>query len=379
MAATPVTSLNTPFTNADGEVGLTGALDNGGASDSFVWFDTGIVWRNSSAVGVTLSGSESTMGVGDMGQFIYSTAVDGNDAVWTQNGALAIDSDPAPGFPGGTITTFHSRPTMIPSGQAFWISGFNASGGTSTEGRMLYTSTDGTPATISVVLRSDDMIGGLAIDRPSGVDFDYQISDNGAHHIQVLQMDTGSTTDDDHVYVDGAFVARETSPTGQGDGWDNFDSVSINNSGDYLFSGDTDGATTSDEFIAYNATIALREGATIGGVTLTNGSTVQALSLDNLGQAVHSWLVSGGAETLFFAPDASDLLGTSIPLLQVGDTVDVDGDGTGDATVTDLNASGVIGPGLSLAEDQRVYVEVDLDFGAGASRRSSRSVCPWTW
>lgn len=255
----PVTSLNSPFTNADGEVGFTGILDNGGASDSFVWHDTGIVWRNSSAMGVTLAGGESTMGVSNTGGFIYSPSVDGDDAVWTHNGELAVDGDPAPGFPPGTTTTFHSRPTMIPGGQAYWISGFNASGGTATEGRMLYTSTSATPGTINVVLRSDDMIGGLMIDRPSGIDFDYQISDDGSHHIHVLQMDTGSTVDDDHVYVDGAFVARETSPTGQGDNWDNFDNVSINDAGSYLFSGDTDGATTSDEFIAYNGTIALRE------------------------------------------------------------------------------------------------------------------------
>lgn len=360
-----VTIVNSPFTNGDGEVGFTGAVDNGGSSDSFVWFDAGIVWLNSSAVGNTLTGAEGTMGVGNSGEFVYSPSVNGDDAVWTHLGLLAVDSTAAPGFPPPTTTTFHSRPQMIPGGQAYWVSGFNESGGTTTEGRMLYTSSDGTPGGISVVLRSDDMIGGLAIDRPSGIGFDYQVSDNAAHHIHDLLMDTGSTTDDDHVYVDGAFVAREASPTGSGDNWDNFDSMSINDSGNYLFSGDTDGATTSDEFIAYDGVIALREGDTIGGVTLTSGASVQALSLDNLGRAVHSWSVSGGGEILFFAADASDLAGTSLPLLATGDSVDVDGDGIGDATVTDFNASGIIGPGLSLAEGDRVFVEVDLDFGMG--------------
>jgi hypothetical protein len=360
-----VTSLNSPFTNADGEVGFTGVLDNGGSSDNFVWHDASIIWRNSSAVGVTLAGGESTMGVSNTGGFVYSPSVDGDDAVWTHNGELAVDGDPAPDFPPGTTTTFHSRPTMLPGGQAYWISGFNESGGTTTEGRMLYTSADSTPGTIAAVLRSDDMVGGLLIDRPSGVDFDYQISDDGNHHIHVLQMDTGSTTDDDHVYVDGAFVARETSPTGQGDNWDNFDTVSINNAGDYLFSGDTDGAAASDEFIAYNGSIVLREGDAVGGVTLTTSASVQAVSLNNMGQAVYLWLVSGGTEILFFAADASDLAGTSIPLLRTGDSVDVDGNGTSDATVTDFDASTTFGPGLWLAEDGRVFLEVGLDFGSG--------------
>lgn len=38
-------------------------------------------------------------------------------------------------------------------------------------------------------------------------------------------------------------------------------------------------------------------------MTLNSGSTVQVLSLDNLGRAVHSWLISGGSETLFFAAE----------------------------------------------------------------------------
>lgn len=32
-----VTSLNSPFTDGSGKVGLTGALDDGGSNDNFVW------------------------------------------------------------------------------------------------------------------------------------------------------------------------------------------------------------------------------------------------------------------------------------------------------------------------------------------------------
>jgi hypothetical protein len=178
-----VSVLNSPFTNGNGDVGFTGSLSTAGGTDNFVWFDTGITWRNSDALPTVLSGAEGTMGVSDSGGFIYSPSTDGDDSVWTHNGALLIDSDQAPGFPPGTINTFNSRPTMSANGAAFWVSGFNASGGTGTEGRMLYTSPDAMTSTISVVIRSDDMIGGFIVDRPSGVGFDYQLSDNTTHHI----------------------------------------------------------------------------------------------------------------------------------------------------------------------------------------------------
>jgi hypothetical protein len=354
----PVTALNSPFTNGNGVVGFTGS-----AGENFVWYDTGITWLSSDGLPSVLTGAEGTMGVSNTGGFIYSPSVDGNDSVWTHNGLLQTDNVPAPGFPVPTMITFNSRPHMLPTGAAYWVSGISYTGGTSTEGRVLFTSSDSTPAAITPVIASDDLVGGLPIDRPSGIDFDFQISDDGAHHIHPLLLDTGSTTDDGIIYVDGAVIARETFPSGGGDNWDNFDNVSINNAGNYLFSGDTDGATTSDEFIAYNGTIQIREGDVIDGITLTTTASVSTLSLNNLGQAAYIWSHSGGTETLFFACDASDLATSSVAVLSTGDDVDFDGGGA-DALVTDFNASSAIGPGLWLAEDGRVFVEVDLNYGA---------------
>ena len=50
-------------------------------------------------------------------------------------------------------------------------------------------------------------------------------------------------------------------------------------------------------------------------------------------------------------------------VLSTGDQIDIDGDGASDATVVDLKANSGTGPGLWLAEDARVFVEVDLDYG----------------
>jgi hypothetical protein len=355
----PVTSLNATFVNNAGDVGFTGNLDNGGSSDGFVFSGAAVVHLNSAVVGNTLAGGESTMGIDDGGGFIFSPSIDGDDGVWSQNGQVAVEGTQAPGFPGGTNSTFHSRPTMIPPGAAYWVAGFDDTGGTTTQGRMLYTSSDATAGNTTVVLRSDDLVGGTAIDRPSGIDFDYDFSNDGSHHVSVLLLDTGSTTNDGIVYVDGTNVAQETGASGDGDNWDNFDAVAINDSGDYLFSGDTDGATASDEFIAYNGSIALREGDLVDGVTL--GSSVLFLAMNNRGAAIHAWT----GESLFYACDASDLAGTSVHLLTTGASVDLDDDGVSDATVTDFNTSGIIGPTGGLDPGGRVYLEVDLDYGGG--------------
>jgi hypothetical protein len=361
-APAAITSLNSPFTNGDGEVGFTGS-----AGENFVWFDTGIIWLSSDAPpGTVLTGAESTMGVGNDGEFIYSPAVNGDDAVWTHNGALLVEGSPAPGYDPPTTSIFNSRPHMLPGGASYWVAGVSYSGGTSTEGRVLYASSDSTPATITRVIASGDLVGGFPVAAgSSGIGFDYQISDSGSHHIHELVLETGSTTNDDIVYVDGAIVARELSPSGGGDNWDNFGTVTINDSGDYLFSGDTDGATTSDAFIASNGVIVVREGDTLAGVTLTSAASVNALSMNNLGRATFVWSVGGIGKVLFYACDVADLVGSSVELLRTGDELDLDAVPGPDAVVSDFNASTAIGPGLWLAEDDRVFVELDVDFGAG--------------
>lgn len=192
----PIGNLGAPFVNSLGQVGFTGGLDTAEGTDSFVWFDDGITWKNSDADTNVLTGAEGTMGISDTGDFIYSPQTDGDDSVWTASGLLAVENTPAPGFPADVITTFHSRPQMLSSGRAHWVAGFNDTDGSGTDGRVLFTSVDGTPGQIEVVLRSDDVIEGFTIDRPNGIDFDYDFSDNGAHHIHTLFMDTGSSADD---------------------------------------------------------------------------------------------------------------------------------------------------------------------------------------
>lgn len=358
-----VSSVGSPFTNGNGDVGAVLNLDDGRRA---IWYGSGVIFTSDMALPDTVTGGESTMGIGNNGEFIYSPSFNGNDSVWGQNGLILAEPDQAPGYAPGFDITFNSRPQMIDDGSGFWIGGINdGAGGTSTVERAMFRSNPN--GTIDRVIGAGDAIGnsgGLSINIGSGVDFDYHVSGNGANMINVFTSDSGSTTNDGVVAVNGDMVARESLATGQGDNWDNFDHVSINNSGNFVFSGDTDGASSSDEFIAFNGDIALREGSMIDGLTL--GSSVDALSINNLDQAAFIWDTAEATETLFFANNAMDF-SSAIALLSVGDQFDMDHDGVGDWLIDDFNASSAIGPGLDFAEDGFVHVEVDLESFDGST------------
>jgi len=346
-----VSTVNAPFTDGNGKVGFVGALVD---AQRFIWWGAGPVFYSNDALPDVLSGGEGTMGVSNTGGFIYSPSVNSNDAVYTHGGTLLQKGDAIPPLP-GLYSAFNSRPTMLPNGTAYWVGGSTPTqGSTSATNRHLFRATDPTnPATITRVLGGGDVIEGKTI-KTTASNFDYWISDNAAHHIQVLDMDV---TLNEHVYLDGGFVAQEGGATGQGDNWSTFDIVAVNNFGKYIFTGDTDGVTSTDEFLAYNGSIVVREGDSLDGHTLTSGYTLRAASINNLNQVVHMW-GSGTEERLFFA-NASNLA-NSIQLVQTGDEIDVDGDGTSDFLLTDFQASTVIGPGLSLAEDGWVYLETEM-------------------
>lgn len=348
VSGSTISTLNTPFTDGNGTVGFVAGLADG---NNIIWYGLGPIFNSDDALPDDLSGGEGTMGVSDTGGFIYSPSFNGFDSVYTHAGKLLAEDDDAPGVP-ANFSSFNSRPTMLPNGTAHWVGGYTDTLGGATDGRVMYEATDvSNPGTITPLLKTGDLVNGFAI-TSSGIGFDYDFSDNGSNHIFSLILDTGSTNTDDFIYVNGATVAQEDTPTGGGDDWDNFDAVSINNLGNYLFSGDTDGSSTTDEFLAYNGVISLREGDVVDGVTLEDA--VHWASINDLGQAAFIWN-SSLEETLFFGDAAN--LASSIALLSVGDIISQDGV---DYEVTDFNASNIISPGLDLAEDGLVYVEVDL-------------------
>jgi hypothetical protein len=124
-----------------------------------------------------------------------------------------------------------------------------------------------------------------------------------------------------------------------------------------VVTGDTDGDTTTDEFVAFNGLIGVREGDLVDGIAIPVDATVRAASINDRNEVVHIWGRGlADAEYLFFGLGPS--LQNSVAILSVGDEIDVGTDGIADYAVTDFRPSSFVGPGLDLAEDGAVYVGV---------------------
>jgi MYXO-CTERM domain-containing protein len=364
-AAGAVTEIHPAFVNAANELAFVGEYGEG---NHFVFIGDDIVWQGSDDMGAMLTTVEPAMDSNGMGAFVYAPNVDGVGGLYTHDGLFAVAGEPAVGFEDGSTYVFLSFPSMTADGAIYWRSEVDTDGDGLTDAYGLFHAPDGTPASTELLLRSGDMVGMFTIDDiPVGVDGDYAISEDGAHHIHSLNM-TGSVESDGFIWLDGALVVRELDPVPDAtDRWGTFDLVAINASGHYLFTGDTDAPETADEYIAYDGGITIREGDVVAGVTLGSSATIRHIAINDFEQAAFVWgyetPTGGYRETVFFSCSAADLAGTARAIMTtVDDDIDVDGDGMGDYAVTDLTHIGIT-PGRILGESLFVYVELELDDG----------------
>jgi hypothetical protein len=353
-----VNNISNPFTNEAGQVGFTFSLVNG---DHGVWFDSSALHLNSDVIGTALSGAEFTCGIGRNGKFIFSPTIDSDlDAAWGHAGLILKEGDSIISLP-PNISIFNSRPQMYGSANAYWIGGVNASGGTSTEQRFFYRKIDSAAYEV-LYPEFDTLLDGTILD---DMGFDYDVSDNDSFRILEVAVATGSSADDGGFAINrDSMLAQEGNPTGDGDNWDNFDFISVNNQGHHVWSGDTDGDSGTDEYIALDGQIVLREGDIIDGVTLTSSMSVRGISINDFGKIV--FVVSyNGIESLF-ETDINDFVGNSQLIASIGDMIDTDGDMSGDYIIDDFNTG--LGMGLDLSEHNYVFVELDItSIGGGSS------------
>lgn len=368
-AGSTINDFGPVFVDGSGRPGSLLVLADGQRA---IWYDGSVVFASGSVVSPVLAGGEATIGIGNGGRFVYSPDADAEDSLWTDQGLLLRESEPAPGLP-GLFVSFASRPSMLPDGRTLTVAGWREAPTGSTIGRILYRHTPGATAPWEVVLRSGgDSVGGIAPIGTTGVGFAYDSSDDGSELVIVLLLDTGNVANDAVVWRNGAVMAREgqTVPGGiGGENWQGFAGVAINDTGDWLLAGDTSGPTATDAFIAWNGQILVREGSTYDGVTIPAGSAARSMSINNRGQAVYAWNLGGSAgQALFFAPDASRLADARL-LLRTGSQIDLDGDGVSDGTIVEIFHSFTSTVGLSLGNDNAVHVDVSYSDGV-VTRRS---------
>lgn len=359
LGGRPVTGIGQPFTNSLGQVGFV-VLHTGDNTRS-IYLGNGSAFNSSSEP--TWTGSEDTMGISDAGDYIYSPSVGGNDAVVTSSGVLLKGTDPLP-FDNSRFSTFNSRPRMTANGTAAWVGGSATTAGGSTTARALMkNATPSNPAATVSLLKGGDLVSGVAV-AAAGINFAYDISDNGNNWVNDTTL-VAATSADRAIVVNGTIAMREGDATGQGDLWQNWRFMGINDSGNFTICGDTNSAT--DDFVTFNSTIKVRQGDTVDGLTL--GTTVDMVSINNNDQIAMIWDIVGGTgqEALFLGD--GNTLGTSAQmLLRTGDLLDINNDNNADVTLTDFTASATIAPGLDIADNGVVYVNVNVTpIGGGAA------------
>jgi hypothetical protein len=249
-------------------------------------------------------------------------------------------------------------------GIPYFVGGIRETPTGSTSIRGLFYGMDATP----VFLGGDSLPGLPApLTANSSPSFDYRYSAYGSHYIAEVDMDTGSSTNDnamifdgEGLLIDGQLVQEDTPVPAAagglpGENWDNFDYLGINEAGDYLMTGDTNGDTATDEYVLINGVIELREGDVVSGYTLSG--SIEKAFMNNSGDWAVIWdvdLPTGeNVEVLIFNREI---------VLMEGDYVDTNGDGLPDdnSFLTDFTgiASLVVGP---RAEDDAVTVYFTAD------------------
>jgi hypothetical protein len=360
-----VSSLTNTATNHVGGYAVGLSSTDGSATLSHFWGNAtggaGATLRTEMTIGTfTQLSFESFYGMSDTGQLAYSATgedppLSSLDSVWLDDTPVAVEELPVVSLP-GQYWTFASRPSVAANGVPHFVGGIASSPGSSTENRVLASTTAAT-----ILLATGETPTGLpaAID---GIDFDYRFSALSTHWIAPVTMNL-STTIDGTIVVDGAglmldgALVQEGSPLPAavgglpGENWDNFDYCGYTEDGQYFFTGDSDGSTSTDEFILKNGTIIVREGDVLDGETLSG--SIEGAYINEDGDVAFIWDVAGNTLEALYINDRL--------LLTEGDDVDWDGDGVVDVGYTLSNFTGTSALTIS---DRDASNDVDLYFTA---------------
>jgi hypothetical protein len=374
-AGQTVQSIASPSANQDG-----GWAFNFNATDGTTSFGT--IWGNATGGPGNLIRTEGTFppyeqesyesfwGFGGGGVCAYSAistnienGVSGLDGVWLDNSPVVVEEEEFP-HQAGFWWSFGSRPGVTEDGIPYFVGGITDVQGGSTDFRGLFYGLNAAP----VFLGGDSLPGLPApLTATASPGFDFRYSAFGSHFICEVDMDTGSSSNDLAMVFDGAGLlidgqlVQEGSPVPAvagglpGENWAAFDYVGVSEDGDYMITGDTSGATTTDEFVLINGVIVMREGDAINGYTL-NGSIETGFMNEN-GDFAVVWdvdLPTGeNVEALIF--------NGQVALLE-GDYVDTDGDGLPNNDSTVSNFTGIASLVVAdRADDNSVFVYFTAD------------------
>jgi hypothetical protein len=378
IAGHSVTSLNNTAVNHAGGYAIAVNTSDGATTLSSVWGNAaggpGANIRTEGTFGSLVQTSyESFYGMSNTGQIAYSASGTGGpvgsfDSVWLDDTPVMVEGDVYPHAP-GLWWRFGSRPGVTADGVPYFVGGLTSTQGGSTENYGLFRGLTGMPEFVG-----GDVLPNLPapLHTSSTISFDYRYSAFASAYIGEIRMD-GLTSSTDNAIVlagsglllggtlvqEGNVVPAAVGGIG-GEAWGAFDFMGVTEGGQFFFTGDTDGATATDEYIVKNGIIAYREGDVVDGETLSG--SIEGAYMNEDGDLAYIWDVQAGVlEALY-------LDGTL--LLTEGDEVDMDGDGTIDSGAVLRDFTGI--STLTLSDrtpggSVNVYFTADIDTAGTSS------------
>lgn len=378
-----VGSINNPSVNHSGGWAFNFNAEGGGQTISTLWGNgmggPGMVLRQEGTFPPYVQTSfESFWGMGAGGVSCYSPSseledgsITGLDGVWIDDTPVAVEEmvfDYLPGY----WFSFGSRPGCTEDGIPYFVGGITDTQGGSTDLRGLFYGFDAEP-----LFLGGDLLPGLpAALTGSGISFDFRFSKFGTHYIAEVTMETGDTGtntayvfDGEGLLIDGQLVQEgmpvpESAGGFPGENWSGFDFTSVTESGDYMFTGDTSGATTEDEFVCINGMVLIREGKVIGDLTVMG--SIEGAFMNEDGDYVVIWDVD-----LPTGENVEAMIFNGEVVLKEGDIIDVDGDGVPDPGAVVDNFTGISSVVLSDRNEDgavSVYFTADVDVSVGLGR-----------
>ena len=259
------------------------------------------------------TGIDGEIGLGDDGSLAYTATIDDGSggnlrAVFLDDTAVLTEGDAAANGASNFLDVHNTG-----AGQLTFF------GGSPDTGLFLPGNLNSPGIGDSVTLGADT----FTLDAFGEIDHDFE---PGVGSLVRADLAEAGSTADGIVLLDGMPIAsgagflREGDPApGTGANWDNFDFLDINALGDTLITGDLDGSSDTDEFVAYNGQILFSELDTVGGVTLDGG--IESADLNDSGDWAVVWDDDQGNELLLVGSAAT----AASVLLTEGDAITLDG------------------------------------------------------
>lgn len=364
-----------PTMNSNGTVAVVGISTI--ALDDFVFVHDSIFFKGTDWTSPIIEPIANQCGIDDFDNIMFMGDDEFSEEIIYKSdiGQVIREEDPAPGYMSPAVINFIYRPMMLPSGWIYFIASIDEDNNGSTDSRAMYQVSP--TGTVSLLYTTNNLLDGQSLSSSNGYDFDFDVSENQVYSINVVDLITGSTLNDAAVSINGTIVVQENGPIDLTENFDNFDMVRINNSGDFVITGDSDGPLQSDEYIIVNGSVQVREGDILDGYQLTSAATCQGIDINNNGDVAFTWATSGIQEYLFTGNvnDPGGLASSKMGLKR-NDSLDIDGDFEWDYYITDFNAFTGF-RGFELKDTNLLYLNVDLVDTAGVSREAIIKIDPF--